>query len=373
MHTARALFSIQDTSFTESPLVTDFSHYLNPQAEPADRMQHLVNMLPVGVVVLDGRGYVSDANPVALEMLGEPLKGQRWLDVITRSFRPRSDDGMEVSLHSGRRVKLAISAMSPEPGQLIVLTDLTETRQLQSRLAHMQRLSTLGKMMATLAHQIRTPLSSAMLYAENLNNQRLNESAKGLFQQKLVARLQDLEQQVNDMLLFARSGSEASVAEVSLANILQEVESGIEAQLEALQADLKWQVAEPELLLWANQSSLAGAIQNLLHNSLQIIGTGAELIVRCQRNPTIPDCIEIQVLDNGPGIPEHLQHQIFEPFFTTRSQGTGLGLAVVQAVVNAHKGQVHCCNHEGGGACFTLQLPLHNEAQSTQENANGNH
>lgn len=373
MHTARSLFSIQDVPEAESSLVTDFSRYLNTSSEPSDRMQHLVRMLPVGVVVLDGRGYVSDANPVALEMLGEPLTGQRWLDVITRSFRPRSDDGMEVSLHNGRRVKLAISAMSPEPGQLIVLTDLTETRQLQSRLSHMQRLSTLGKMMATLAHQIRTPLSSAMLYAENLNNQRLNHSAKDLFQQKLVARLQDLEQQVNDMLLFARSGSEASVAAVSLADVLHEVESGIEAQLEPLQAQLQLQLAEPELQLWANQNSLAGAIQNLLHNSLQIIGTGAKLTVRCLRNPAYPDCIEIQVLDNGPGIPEHLQQQIFEPFFTTRSQGTGLGLAVVQAVVNAHKGEVSCCNHQEGGACFILRLPLHTQAKSTQEEAHGNH
>ncbi|MDP4535906.1 ATP-binding protein [Alkalimonas collagenimarina] len=373
MHTARTLFSIQDTPLAESSQVTDFSRYLNIQADPSDRMQHLVSMLPVGVVVLDGRGYVSDANPVALEMLGEPLTGQRWLDVITRSFRPRSDDGMEVSLHNGRRVKLAISAMNPEPGQLIVLTDLTETRQLQSRLAHMQRLSTLGKMMATLAHQIRTPLSSAMLYAENLNNQRLNESAKDLFQQKLVSRLQDLEQQVNDMLLFARSGSEASVAEVSISSLLQEVESGIEAQLEPLQARLHLQVTEPDLRLWANKSSLAGAIQNLLHNSLQIIGTGAELMICCQRHPQHPDCLEIQVRDNGPGIPEHLQHQVFEPFFTTRSQGTGLGLAVVQAVVNAHKGEVHCQNQEGGGACFTLQLPMHTESQPRQENANGSH
>lgn len=373
MHTARPLFSVQDVPLTEPALVTDFSRYLTTQSSPSERMKNLVSMLPVGVVVLDGRGYVSDANPVALDMLGEPLTGQRWLDVITRSFRPRSDDGMEVSLYNGRRVKLAISAMTPEPGQLIVLTDLTETRQLQSRLAHMQRLSTLGKMMATLAHQIRTPLSSAMLYAENLTNQRLNDHAKHTFQQKLVTRLQDLEQQVNDMLLFARSGSEASVAEVSLQTIVQQVESGIEAQLQPLQASLQLHIDEPEVTLWANQSSLVGAIQNLLHNSLQIIGTGAALTIRCQRNQQHPNYIEIQVMDNGPGIPDHLQQQIFEPFFTTRGQGTGLGLAVVQAVVHAHKGEVHCCNHGGGGACFTLQLPLHNNAHTPQEKAHGNH
>lgn len=365
MHTARTLFELESTP----DVVTDFSRYLKPAAAASDRMQHLVTMLPVGVVVLDERGYVADANPMALDMLGEPLKGQRWLDVITRSFRPRSDDGMEVSLYNGRRVKLAISALSPEPGQLIVLTDLTETRQLQSRLAHMQRLSTLGKMMATLAHQIRTPLSSAMLYAENLTNQRLNDDAKSVFQQKLVARLQDLEQQVNDMLLFARSGNEASVSCISVEALLQEVQAGIEAQLVANNAILNIELSQPQLQLWANQSSLAGAMQNLLHNSLEIIGQGAELTIRCQQQG---DWLLLDVCDNGPGVPEHLQQQIFEPFFTTRSQGTGLGLAVVQAVANAHKGQVSYLP-QSNGACFRLQLPLHHSEFDTQENAHDAH
>ncbi|MDP4528343.1 ATP-binding protein [Alkalimonas delamerensis] len=366
MHFARTEPDFQ----TASAVVTDLSRYQKPAAQTPDRMQHLVTMLPVGVVVLDERGFVADANPMALEMLGEPLKGQRWLDVITRSFRPRSDDGMEVSLYNGRRVKLAISALSPEPGQLIVLTDLTETRQLQSRLAHMQRLSTLGKMMATLAHQIRTPLSSAMLYAENLTNQRLNQDAKGVFQQKLVARLQDLEQQVNDMLLFARSGNEASVSCIEVEALLNEVQAGIEAQLTAHQAELHIELNDTSLQLWANQNSLAGAIQNLLNNSLDMIQQGAQLSIRCWREG---NWLLLDVADNGPGIPEHLQQQIFEPFFTTRSQGTGLGLAVVQAVVNAHKGQVHCIDRPEGGACFRLQLPLNANESTAQENAHDAH
>ena len=71
--------------------------------QTAKRLQHLVNNLPTGIVVLDKRGYVAEANPVAILMLGEPLIGQRWLDIINRSFRPRSDDGLEVSLQDGRR------------------------------------------------------------------------------------------------------------------------------------------------------------------------------------------------------------------------------------------------------------------------------
>ncbi len=336
-------------------------------ARQARRLQHLVNNLPTAVIVLDERGYVAEANPVAISMLGEPLTGQRWLDVIARSFRPRSDDGMEVSLLDGRRVKLAISSLEPEAGQLIVLTDLTETRQLQSRLAHMQRLSTLGKMMASLAHQIRTPLSSALLYAQNLTSPKLNPHSREQFQHKLVARLVDLEQQVNDMLLFARAGREQQVEPVSLQRLLSDVFAGVEALVEQQQSQIHIQLPEPDVQILGNPRSLAGAIQNLLQNSMQIIGQGAVLKLEARLDTVNPQLVMIAVEDNGPGVPEHLQQQIFEPFFTTRSQGTGLGLAVVQAVAHSHNGSIRYCSSELGGARFELLFPVYVPVTAGQE------
>ena len=136
--------------------------------QQASRLNHLLQVMPAGVVVIDGQGIVRQANEQAKVFLGEPLEGELWRTIIARSFKPRADDGHEVSLYDGRRVKLSITPLVNEPGQLIVLTDLTETRQLQARLSHLQRLSSLGKMVASLAHQIRTPLSAGMLYAANL-------------------------------------------------------------------------------------------------------------------------------------------------------------------------------------------------------------
>jgi two-component system sensor histidine kinase FlrB len=138
---------------------------LNP-----NRFSHLLSVMPAGVLVIDHRGTVSLANKQASALLEEPLEGQLWRDVIARAFRPQADDGHEVSMRNGKRVKIDISPLTEEKGQLIVITDLTETRQMQQRLSHMQRLSSLGKMVASLAHQVRTPLSSALLYAENIKS-----------------------------------------------------------------------------------------------------------------------------------------------------------------------------------------------------------
>ncbi len=330
-------------------------------AEPVQHqllwLQHLLQLLPTGVVVLDSRGLVQQANPVAVAMLGEPLIGQRWLDVITRSFRPRSDDGMEVSLHDGRRVQLAITSLHPQPGQLIVLTDLTETRQLQSRLAHLQRLSALGKMMASLAHQIRTPLSSAMLYAQNLKNQKLAPTARLQFQDKLLHRLLDLEQQVNDLLLFARSGREQQVTVLSMQQLLTDVYSGVEPLVQQQAGVLQLQLPQPDLAVLANHSALTGALGNLIQNALQHAGPGAQILLAALPDPD-GQHIRLVVEDHGPGVPLELQQQIFEPFFTTRANGTGLGLAVVQAVANSHHGIARCISAAGGGARFEILLPV---------------
>lgn len=330
-------------------------------AEPVQHqllwLQHLLQVLPTGVVVLDSRGLVQQANPVAVTMLGEPLTGQRWLDVINRSFRPRSDDGMEVSLHDGRRVQLAITSLHPQPGQLIVLTDLTETRQLQSRLAHLQRLSALGKMMASLAHQIRTPLSSAMLYAQNLKNQKLAPNARLQFQDKLLHRLLDLEQQVNDLLLFARSGREQQVAVLSMQQLLSDVYSGIEPLVQQQAGVLQLQLPQPDLTVLANHSALTGALGNLIQNALQHAGPGAQILLAALPDPD-GQHIRLVVEDHGPGVPVELQQQIFEPFFTTRASGTGLGLAVVQAVASSHHGVARCITAAGGGARFEILLPV---------------
>jgi len=300
-------------------------------------------------------------------MLGEPLTGQRWLDIISRSFNPRSDDGLEVSLQDGRLVKLEISSLEPEAGQLIVLTDLTETRRLQSRMAHLQRLSTLGRMMASLAHQIRTPLSSALLYAQNLTSPKLNPLSREQFQHKLVARLQDLEQQVNDLLLFAQAGREQQAAAVSLQQLLSEVFAGVEVLVEQQQGRIQVVLPQPDVKILGNARSLAGAIQNLLQNSMQIIGRGAQLKLEAGLAPDNPHHVLIAVEDNGPGVPAALQSQIFEPFFTTRSQGTGLGLAVVQAVAHSHNGLVRYRQAEAGGARFELVFPVYHDVNLSQE------
>ncbi|MCW8090355.1 sensor histidine kinase [Alteromonas sp. ASW11-130] len=323
--------------------------------QQANRLSHLLQVLPAGVVVLDGKGIVRQVNSQAVSLLGEPLEGELWRTIISRSFKPQPDDGHEVSLIDGKRVKLSITPLVDEPGQLIVITDLTETRQLQSRVSHMQRLSALGKMVASLAHQIRTPLSAAMLYASNLTRKGLPEESRIQFALKLNARLKELESQVNDMLLFAKSGEEQVVAPILLSDLMQAIQPTATTITDTASQDLRFAGFEQRIQITGNLTALQGALLNLIENASQVSPKQSRIKVYANIDKTMLNiCIE----DEGKGVPKSLFNRIFEPFFTTKSHGTGLGLAVVKSVTTAHKGQLSVENTESGGARFTVSLPF---------------
>ena len=316
--------------------------------------EEIFEQIPSGLVLLDGAGRVSRANCAALSMLGEPLLGESWLAVIQRTFCLRPDDGHEVSLRSGLRVQISTQPLTEQVGQLIQITDLTETRRLQDQLSHMERLSALGKMAASLAHQIRTPLAAAMLYGANLANRTLSNEARGTFQKKLMDRLRDLESQVSDVLLFARNGEQQKVEAVEVSALIADIEHGAEAMLQQAGATLTLELDTPPIPMLANIPALSSAINNLLANALQ---AGAKaLLLSAHRQD---EMITIRLVDNGRGIAREQLGRIFEPFYTTRSNGTGLGLAVVQSVVQAHQGKIEVASVVGEGTCFTMRFPLH--------------
>lgn len=320
----------------------------------ANRLQNLLDLLPGGVIVIDAQGYVCEANPAACDLLGEPLIGQLWRQVIARSFAPRKDDGHEVSLRDGRRLSIATRSLDAEPGQLVLLTDLTETRRLQDQLARHERLSSLGRMVASLAHQIRTPLSAAMLYAGHLADagQALAPETRQRFAGSLKERLHELEHQVRDMLVFARGELPLGdrLTPKALFQALQRA-----AQVHVQGQAVRWQCDTQLGELLCNRDTLVGAMLNLIENALQASPGSARLKVHLFRRG---QHLHLCVSDAGSGIDAELLARLGEPFLTTKATGTGLGLAVVQAVARAHQGVLRLRSKPGRGTCAQVILPL---------------
>lgn len=319
----------------------------------ASRLSHLLAALPAGVIVLDAEGVIQTVNPAAVELLQPPLEGLLWATVYARAVAGASEAEAELELHSGRRVTLSTRNLGREPGRILVLQDVTEARALQAEADRHRRLSAMGEMAASLAHQIRTPLASALLYAGHLNQPALADADRHRIAGRIAARLRHLEQLVRDMLSFVSGGARVRHP-LALSGLIEPLRQALMPQLDALSAHLDCRVdGAPSVC--GHRDALLGALGNLVSNALQAAGTGAQVDLRIDGAPD--GRARIRISDNGPGVAAALRERIFEPFFTTRAQGTGLGLAVVREVVRSHGGDIDVAPNHGAGATFIIHLP----------------
>jgi two-component system sensor histidine kinase FlrB len=235
---------------------------------------------------------------------------------------------------------------------------LADIRSLETEASRSRRLSSMGEMTARLAHQVRTPLSTALLYASQLKQPALPREQHDCFVDRLLVGLRHLDHMVNDMLVFARGG-QVGEEPVEVAALLEQVRQSLQPRLESVGA--LWRVSGVAARPVQGQGEvLASVLTNLATNALDACGNGARLEWQLA---TGPDDLLLALQDNGPGIAAELREQIFDPFFTTRANGTGLGLAVVRAVVVAHQGEIELDSDYRDGARFVVRLPLYSAAQ----------
>ncbi|MEW8507020.1 MAG: ATP-binding protein [Candidatus Thiodiazotropha sp.] len=318
----------------------------------ADRLERLLETLPAAVILLDGEERVREFNPAAVKLLGSIHEFDPWSEILRANVLNGDLDGSELRLRNGRILSLSSSRLEQTPGSILVLLDVTETRRLQERLNRRERLSAMGEMSAQLAHQMRTPLSTALLYVSHLANEGLNRDKRQQFTAKLRDRLQHMERQIHDILLFAR-GADAGETRLSLTDLINSFAATVEQELKT--ADVRLRIddqSDGQAIMVGREDALLGLLGNLLENAVQQDASHIYLSLRVNRD------IELEVADDGRGIPAELQQRIFDPFFTTRNGGTGLGLAVVQNLVLNHGGEIRCGNSDQGGALFRLRFPI---------------
>jgi len=318
----------------------------------ADRLSALLEALPAAVVLVDGRDRVDRFNPEAEKLFAGLAWGRRWSEVRDESVLSASNTG-EWLLAQERRVNVSVQPLS-DGGQILVLMDITEQRQLEQRLQRQDRLTDMGEMAAQLAHQVRTPLATALLYGGQLGKSGLSDEQRERFAAQLVDGLRHTEKLVSDMLAFSRGGCFVS-SSIHLRDVVEQAIDTLHARLREADAEVHLHVDEGEDVLLGNRDALVGVLGNLIDNSLNHAGANANIWVSLQLDD---ERAVLSVQDDGPGIPADVRERIFDPFFTTRERGTGLGLAVAQSVVLAHGGSIHTCTSEHGGACFELRLPL---------------
>ncbi len=326
---------------------------LEEKANLSQRLSRLLEALPGGVVVLDAAGRIVEANPAAFSLLGEPLAGEAWQAVSGRELKPTTAPGEWLVGDGGRRVAISSSHLGEQGGEILLLQDVTEAYQMQDQLQRHKRLSSMGEMVAGLAHQLRTPLAAALLYTSHLRGELAPED-RTRFADKALARLRSLEHLIKDMLIFVRGGK-GSQERIAAPTLLAEVQQVMEPQMAEHGLIFDLEDASGGACVMGSREALSGALLNLLANAMQACEPGGRILLS---GAIEGGWLAFRVSDTGKGIPQALQDRLFEPFFTTRTEGTGLGLAIVREVAQMHGGEISVQSVEGQGSTFCLKLPM---------------
>lgn len=219
----------------------------------------------------------------------------------------------------------------------------------------------LSRLLARLAHEIRNPLSSLAIHVQLLEEDvaqaaaPLRAQAAGRFE-IIRGELQRLENLMRQFLSLAAPSS-VDLQMVEVTEVVRYVCDLLRPEAAARGIEIAGEIPESLPPLAADPAQLKQALVNLVINAIQAVERNGRIVVGA-RHERDAGRLALEVIDNGPGVPGERRSAIFEPFFTTKAEGSGLGLWIVQQIATAHGGVVTVSETAGGGAVFTLQLPL---------------
>ncbi|TBV07332.1 sensor histidine kinase [Phytopseudomonas dryadis] len=277
-----------------------------------------------------------------LSTLGEPWRGllQRFIELPDEHLHKQrlALDGQTrwLNLH-----KAAIDEpLAPgNSGLVLLVEDLTETQMLEDKLVHSERLASIGRLAAGVAHEIGNPITGIACLAQNLREEREGDSELIEISGQILEQTKRVTRIVHSLMNFAHSGSHLQADEpVCLAQVAQDAIALLALNRRSVEVQF-FNLCEPDHWAEGDPQRLAQVLINLLANARDASPAGAAIRVRSEASEHTVDLI---VEDEGSGIPKVIMDRLFEPFFTTKDpgKGTGLGLALVYSIVEEHYGQI---------------------------------
>jgi two-component system sensor histidine kinase PilS (NtrC family) len=327
-----------------------------------------------GLIALDRAHRITAFNRAAEEITGVAAAraiGDSWAMLVgaaaplteieaTIDANPRASTRQETALRrpdgSTVPVRMTFSALRSGEGERLGLIaaceDLSAIRAMESRMRQADRLATVGRMAANIAHEIRNPLASLTGAIEVLTSPHTAEDARERLSQIVARESERLNHIIKNFLEYARPAP-LSIATFDVAAAAEEVLMLLEHR--ASPGSLKVMREFPPSVLWpVDAQQFRQILWNLCLNAVEAMPEGGELRVAVAvRGETL----EVTVSDTGEGIAAGDIAHVFEPFFSTKSEGTGLGLALVHRVVQEHGGDIDVRSSPGLGTTFTLTLP----------------
>lgn len=345
-------------------------------------LRNLIENLLDGILIVDEDGRVASANRAVSEILGVDAQCRRTgalldfrqptlarLDQIGAMIgaarqsdhpvkeivvlRTPGHEDKHVEIQAGRLV------LPPwlRPEVIVVIRDVTTRITAENQVYQSERLATVGRLAAGIAHEINNPMASILTCSEGLLRVQSGDDAGRREYLQVIKNSAQRCRLITQKLLDYSAASAPTMEPVNIVEVLQESVSLLQFEAGKKKLGLTVTKSGSIPLIDGSKDSLVQVFVNLILNSIQAVDTGGKIVVAT--DPT-PDAVIVSVTDDGPGIGEASLPRIFEPFYTTKpvGMGTGLGLSVSQGIVKNHGGSIEVTDNRKGRTCFRVSLPI---------------
>lgn len=352
---------------------------LTEKASAAAYLQSILRSISSGVISVDLQGRIQHFNPGAERIFG--LRESQVLGLPYRDVLPADPPSADSALRGPRAnvegEKLFINARGTAlplsvstailtddsgkvRGAVEIVTDLSRIRALETEMMRVKTLAAIGEMSATVAHEIRNPLGGIAGFAGLLAAEFESGHPSRTYADNIVKGCENLNRIVTNLLRYAEPLKlELRSCDIK-AELLEEValfEQNLKSTSDPPRIEMH--ICVEDVRGMVDPVQLRIALHNLLLNGEHATGPGT---IKCglevEENKSGSGVINIWVEDDGPGIPDAHLDSVFTPFFTTKDKGSGLGLATVMKVVDAHRGSIKLTRPAKGGARFELRIPM---------------
>lgn len=382
--------AVDDIHFIESR-IENYNQQMTGLAAELDSLRRYHRMtlqnLPMGVCSIGGDGEILMWNRAISELTHveeQDIVGAHistvpdpWGDVLQTFTEDESTHHHKKTVDFGGRAhwfnlhKAVIfrdrQIDSPYTGSIVILIeDLTETQLLEEELIHSERLASIGRFAAGVAHEIGNPITGINCLAQDIKYESDNPELKDMAEQ-IIEQTKRVSNIVQTLVSFAHAGTHKAGRALTPVRISQCINEAINL-LTLSQKNQRYvefiNHCDPELEVIGDAQRLVQVFVNLIGNARDASPDGTSVVVNSEAGDL--SCV-INVIDEGHGIPEDKLDQIFDPFFTTKEpgEGTGLGLAMVYSIIEEHHGNIHVDSpaypDTGKGARFAITIPRHNK------------
>ena len=393
LHTLQNITAVRDSRGKIAQIrglmldVTEQKTFQSQLQRERDFNQKILNTTQSMILVLDTAGLISYANRRCFESgyREDELIGHRLVDWVEASQRDDFEAALETTANGHQvenlelRVRrsdssmghfsISLSPMRDEQNAVnsvvVVMTDITDAVLLQAKLAHSEKMATIGRLVSGVAHEVNNPLAAILGFTDLLlENPQVPVNAREDLQ-IILRETQRTKDIVQDLLSFARQRPvQRELVHVNA--VLRQTVKLRSYDFASHGVEVKEEFDEKLAPALGDSQQLQQVFLNILNNAydaVQDAGQRGQIIIRTRQHG---ESIEVAVTDNGTGITD--PHRIFDPFYTTKQagKGTGLGLSICYGIVRAHSGEILCWNNaERPGSTFVVRVPIATEASVT--------